>query len=106
MGPRAATLSHEVVLLPPGLRRRSTRSVRCCSCLGAIARLAWRVAEVLRLSETTRPTSLRIAVVWLMRSASMDEVFRLEFRLRGFHGSVRVLATVNEDPLPLGLPPA
>jgi hypothetical protein len=28
----------------------------------------------------------------------MDEVFTLEFRLRGFHGSVRVLATINDDP--------
>lgn len=28
----------------------------------------------------------------------MDEVFTLEFRLRGFHGNVRVLATINDDP--------
>jgi hypothetical protein len=28
----------------------------------------------------------------------MREVLRLAFRLRGFHGSVRVLATTNDDP--------
>jgi hypothetical protein len=28
----------------------------------------------------------------------MDEAFRLEFSLRGFHGSVRVSSTINDDP--------